>query len=276
MWYPNARYSVNTKRFELMTVETLKSSEKTPSASATSELSKHALDSTVEMPVRFDAAAASEIINHTIELADELPDNEVGAKLEKLVGCSLRLHLERLAASNTLDTFMESVPAAQEFVDELQEIAEAVLHDVTLDSDSSIVVHNIAVAADIAQDQSLLEELANALEDTNDHGLMLQKHACEIALEEHRPYTAVYHELKQAVRPHHTDKPAAQESINRPLFDNDDYLGRGRAETRLKKPINMDNLYDGDKTYPERTDIDYDLRRDPQALADLQHRLRVE
>jgi hypothetical protein len=258
-----------------MTTETLGSSEKASFTSAGSELSKHALESTVERPpVRFDAAAASEIINHTIKLADELPDNAVGAKLEKLVGCSLRLHLERLAASNALDTFMESVPAAQEFVDELHEIAETVLHEVTLDSDSSIVVHNIAVAADIAQDKKLLGDLVDALEDTKDHGLGLQKHACEIALEEHRPYTAVYHELKQkAVRSQHTQE--VSDTTRRVPFDSNDYLGRGRTETQ-PEPINMDDLYDGDKRYPSRSDSDYDLRKDPQALAELQHRLRVE
>jgi len=255
-----------------MTVETLKSSEKASFASATSELSKHALDSTIEMPISFDATAASTIINHSIELAEKLPDNEVGAKLEKLVGCSLRLHLERLVASNRLDAFMKAVPAAQEFVDELHEIAETVLHEVTLDADSSIVVHNIAVAADIAQDENLLEELVNALEDTNDYGLTLQKHACEIALEEHRPYSAVYHELKQAVRPQHTQETA---EVSRLPFDGDDYLSRGRSETVVKR-IDVDNLYDGNKTFPVREDRDYDLRKDPQALAELQHRLRVE
>jgi hypothetical protein len=274
MWYPNARYSVNTKRFELMTVETLKSLEKASVLSATSELSKHALASTIEKPSsRFDAVAASKIINHTIELAAELPDNEIGAKLEKLVGCSLRLHLERLAASDTLDVFMKSVPAAQEFVDELHEIAETVLHEVTLDADSSIVVHNIAIAADIAQDRNLLEELASALEGTNDYGLMLQKHACEIALQEHRPYMAVYHELKRPTpQPQPTYTRIPGEYFNPPLFERTDYLNVGSEA----KQVNMDNFYDNDKTFPVRVDQDYDLRRDPQALAELQHRLRVE
>lgn len=255
-----------------MTAETLRSSEKAPLPSTTSELSKHALESTVEMPINFDAAAASTIINHSIELAEKLPDSEVGAKLEKLVGCSLRLHLERLVASNRIDAFMKAVPAAQEFVDELHEVAETVLHEVTLDADSSIVVHNIAVAADIAQDESLLEELITALEDTNDYGLTLQKHACEVALETHKPYTAVYHELQRAARPQHVPRDTSK---NRPLFDGDDYLGQGRVDIEAK-PVDMNNFYDGDKTFPVREDQDYDLRRDPQALVELQHRLRVE
>ncbi len=167
------------------------------------------LEATIEAKLKTDLATAKQIIDHSIEQARNLPEGEAGDKLEKLIACELRLKLTALVAARKMDDFLDFVPAAKEFVEELHTVAETTLHEATFNSDASTMVHNIGLAADIVQDKELLQELAHALEDTKDYNLELQKRACEIAIKQDELYSVTYKKL-------HTGKAVLDDSLMSP------------------------------------------------------------
>lgn len=157
--------------------------------------------STLERAAAFDARKAALTIDRAIALAETLPNDKPDAKLERLITCVMTQELKALVISKEIGKFYDSVPAAEDFAEELQLIAEEILHNnsIVFGPDSSSLVHNIALTADITQDEDILRNLRNALEDTSDYGLDLQKKACDIALSTGESYFAAYRALKPRV-----------------------------------------------------------------------------
>lgn len=155
----------------------------------------------LERVATFDVREAAMTIDRAIALAERLPNDKPDAKLERLITCVMTQELKSLVAAKEIGKFYESVPAAENLAEELQLIAEEILHNhsIVFGPESSSLVHNLGLTADITQDENILRELLSALEDTKDFGLDLQKKACDIALSTGESYFGAYRALKPRV-----------------------------------------------------------------------------